>query len=65
MDEVNVMECLYMKQINGEMEIAEYFDVVTCESKGENLNGLIYKKLDNSIKPIKSYQKMTRSIHIH
>ena len=50
MDEVNVMECLYMKQINGEMEIAEYFDVVTCESKGENLNGLIYKKLDNFIK---------------
>jgi hypothetical protein len=39
LDEVNVMQCLYMRQMNGEMEIAEHLGVVSCDSKGENLNG--------------------------
>ena len=40
LDEVDVMECLYMRQMNGEMEIAEHLGVVSCcDSAGENLNG--------------------------
>ena len=39
-----------MRQMTGEMEIAEHLGIVSCDSKGENLNWYIHKILDNFIK---------------